>query len=158
MSDNLQEQSMIEDLKGSYLTFFIDDSLYGVELIAVTEIIGVQSITPVPGTPDFVVGIMNLRGKIVPLLDVRKKFGLEFKEYVKETSIVVLIHDGAQVGIIVDSVRDVCRAQKNESVNLPAIKKEASGYLSSVVQSGSSLILTLDLDAFLKVDIKKLVK
>ncbi|MEF9976118.1 MAG: chemotaxis protein CheW, partial [Oscillospiraceae bacterium] len=79
-----------DDLDGKYLTFFIGEATYGVELINVIEIISVQNITNVPGIPGYIKGIINLRGRIVPVIDVRTKIGLEERAYDERTCIIVI--------------------------------------------------------------------
>ena len=70
----------VEKISGKYLTFDLADEEYGLEILRVREIIGMMEITPVPRTPDFVLGVINLRGKVIPVVDLRSKFGLPFKE------------------------------------------------------------------------------
>jgi purine-binding chemotaxis protein CheW len=95
-----------------YLTFCLGDEQYGIEILRVREIIGLIAITPLPRTPDFVRGVMNLRGRIIPVVDLRRRFRLPDAETTKETCIIVVdAHraDGEQAltGVIVDSVREV---------------------------------------------------
>ncbi len=79
----------IKDLGGKYLTFRLDNEEYGVEILKVREIIGLMDITKVPQTPDFVEGVINLRGKVIPVIDLRSKFGLDRTEYNEQTCIIV---------------------------------------------------------------------
>lgn len=94
------------DLGGKYLTFMLDDEEYGIEILKVREIIGIMDITKVPQTPDFVEGVINLRGKVIPVIDLRTKFGLERAEYNDQTCIIV-VDVGMMMGIIVDTVQEV---------------------------------------------------
>lgn len=94
------------DLSGKYLTFQLDNEEYGVEILKVREIIGLMDITKVPQTPDFVEGVINLRGKVIPVIDLRSKFGLERTEYNEQTCIIV-VDVGLMMGIIVDTVSEV---------------------------------------------------
>lgn len=91
---------------GKYLTFLLDGEEYGVEILKVREIIGIMDITRVPQTPDFVRGVINLRGKVIPLIDLRLKFRLEPAEYDDQTCIIV-VDVGSTMGIIVDTVQEV---------------------------------------------------
>ena len=93
-------------LGGKYLTFLLDKEEYGVEILKVREIIGLMDITKVPQTPDFVEGVINLRGKVIPVIDLRTKFGLARMEYNDQTCIIV-VDVGTTVGIIVDTVNEV---------------------------------------------------
>jgi purine-binding chemotaxis protein CheW len=94
------------DLGGKYLTFLLDDEEYGLEILKVREIIGIMDITKVPQTPDFVQGVINLRGKVIPVIDLRTKFGLQRTEYNDQTCIIV-VDVGMLMGIIVDTVQEV---------------------------------------------------
>jgi len=94
------------DLGGKYLTFLLDDEEHGVEILKVREIIGIMDITKVPQTPDFVEGVINLRGKVIPVIDLRTKFGLSRAEYNEQTCVIV-VDVGMLVGIIVDTVQEV---------------------------------------------------
>ena len=94
------------NLGGKYLTFLLNNEEYGLEILRVREIIGIMEITQVPQTPDFVEGVINLRGKVIPVIDLRSKFGLQRTEYNDETCIIV-VDVGMLMGIIVDTVQEV---------------------------------------------------
>lgn len=94
------------ELGGKYLTFLLADEEYGLEILKVREIIGVLDITQVPQTPDFVRGVINLRGKVIPVVDLRLRFGLEPTEYNDQTCVIV-VDVGMLMGIIVDTVQEV---------------------------------------------------
>ena len=94
------------DIGGKYLTFLLDGEEHGVEILKVREIIGIMDITKVPQTPEFVEGVINLRGKVIPVIDLRTKFGLERAEYNDQTCIIV-VDVGMLMGIIVDTVQEV---------------------------------------------------
>ena len=94
-------------MRGKYLTFQVQDGEYGIEISYVTEIIGVQDITSVPHTHRYVKGIINLRGTIVPVIDMRLRFGLEAVPYSDRTCIIVLSMDDVNVGMIVEAVQAV---------------------------------------------------
>lgn len=95
-----------DELGGKYLTFLLDDEEYGLEILKVREIIGIMDITRVPQTPAFVEGVINLRGKVIPVIDLRAKFGLSRAEYNDQTCIIV-VDVGMLTGIIVDTVKEV---------------------------------------------------
>lgn len=95
------------DAEGKYLTFVLDDEEYGLEILKVREIIGVQDITSVPQTPAFMKGVINLRGKVIPVLDLRIKFGLDEAEYTEATCIIVVEVGDLLMGIVVDTVSEV---------------------------------------------------
>ncbi len=91
---------------GKYLTFTLAQEEYGVEILKVREIIGVMDITAVPRMPDYMKGVINLRGKVIPVVDLRLKFGLEEAEHTEQTCIIV-VDVGREIGIIVDTVSEV---------------------------------------------------
>lgn len=93
----------LEQFAGKYLTFALAGEEYGLEILKVREIIGIMDITEVPQTHDFVQGVINLRGKVIPVIDLRAKFGLERAEYTEETCIIV-VDVGSLMAIIVDTV------------------------------------------------------
>lgn len=93
-------------LGGKYLTFSLAAEEYGLEILKVREIIGIMDITSMPQMPGYVKGVINLRGKVIPVIDLRLKFGLEPAEYTEQTCIVV-VDVGSLVGIIVDTVQEV---------------------------------------------------
>lgn len=109
--------AVVEEQKrkeGKYLTFVLCSEEYGLEILKVREIIGLLDITPVPQTPDFVKGVINLRGKVIPVVDLRLKFGMPPAEYTKETCIIVVDVDSLLMGIIVDTVSEVVEIKENE--------------------------------------------
>jgi purine-binding chemotaxis protein CheW len=92
---------------GKYLTFYLGDEEYGLEILKVREIIGIMEITTVPRTPDFVKGVINLRGKVIPVLDLRLKFSMPEAERTEETCVIVVQVEEVEVGIVVDKVSEV---------------------------------------------------
>ncbi len=95
------------DLGGKYLTFVLLEEEYGLEILKVREIIGMMDITAVPRTPTFVRGVVNLRGKVIPVIDLRCKFGMQTAEATDETCIIVVDVGNVEMGIIVDKVSEV---------------------------------------------------
>ena len=116
MAGFIEEENFEEEdtQRGRFLTFTIEDNVYGLPIRFVTEIIGVQPATKVPETPDFVKGIINLRGSIIPLVDVRLKFGKEEIPYTERTCIIVIDVNTVAVGLIVDKVDDVLTLEDNQ--------------------------------------------
>ncbi len=96
----------IPDLGGKYLTFHLAEEEYGLEILKVRELICIMDITKVPQTPDFVRGVINLRGKVIPVVDLRLQFGLPQRAYDDQTCIIV-VDVGMLMGIIVDTVQEV---------------------------------------------------
>ncbi len=110
-------------LAGKYLTFKLDEEEYGIEILKVIEIIGLQKITPVPRTPDYVKGVINLRGIIHPVMDLKKKFGMTDTEYTDQTCIIVVTIEKddskEQIGVLVDSVSEVVDIGAGEIEEVP---------------------------------------
>ena len=100
--------SDIEDtLKDMYLTFRLGDEDYAIEIRYVTEIVGMQKITEVPDMPGYVKGVVNLRGQVIPVIDMRLRFNMIERSYDERTCIIVINLDGRQVGLVVDTVNEV---------------------------------------------------
>lgn len=95
------------DRAGKYLTFCLGEEEYGLEILKVREIIGMMSITSVPRTPEFIKGVINLRGKVIPVIDLRLKFSMDEADHTDETCIIVVQVGDVEVGVIVDRVSEV---------------------------------------------------
>lgn len=106
MSQVQMDDELGEDAS-KYLTFTIGRVCYGLNIRTVTEIIGLQGITPIPDVPDYVRGVINLRGKVIPVMDVRARFKIETQKYHDRTCIIVIEVGGASVGLVVDAVSEV---------------------------------------------------
>lgn len=113
------------ELAGKYLTFSLGNEGYGVGILSVREIIGVMEITAVPHTPDYIKGVINLRGKVIPVLDLRLKFNMEHKDYDERTCVIVVEVQGqtspVQVGMVVDSVSEVLNVSAGEIEPPPSL-------------------------------------
>jgi purine-binding chemotaxis protein CheW len=139
--------------KGKFLTFSIGREAYGIEIKFVTEIIGIQDITEVPELPDYVKGIINLRGKIIPVIDVRIRFKKEPKEYNDRTCIVVIDIKETFVGLIVDNVAEVINIEDSNIVPPPDIKTGFHNkYVKGIGKVGSEVKLLLNCDKLLNDD------
>lgn len=118
--DNIE---IFEDTqRGKYLTFKIGNEDYGIEISHVTEIIGIQEITNVPELPDYLKGIINLRGKIIPVMDVRLRFKKEPIEYNDRTCVIVIDINDISIGLIVDTVSEVLNINEENIVPPPDVK------------------------------------
>lgn len=139
--------------KDKYLTFEIDNEEYGVDISNVIEIITMSAITWVPETPDFLKGLINLRGSIIPVIDARLRFKKPEKEYDSLTCIIVIEYENYTVGVIVDTVNEVMHIPE-ESVSLPpnAKLKYQNKFIKSIGKVGSDVQLLLDVDKFLFLD------
>jgi purine-binding chemotaxis protein CheW len=145
---------MVEDTqKGKFLTFSVGREAYGIEIKFVTEIIGIQDITEVPELPDYVKGIINLRGKIIPVIDVRLRFKKEPKEYNDRTCIVVIDIKQTSVGLIVDNVAEVINIEDSNIVPPPDIKTGFHNrYIRGIGKVENQVKLLLDCDKLLNDD------
>ena len=136
--------------KGKFLTFSVGKEAYGIEIKFVTEIIGIQDITEVPELPNYVKGIINLRGKIIPVIDVRIRFKKEPKQYNDRTCIVVIDIKEISVGLIVDNVAEVINIDDSNIVPPPDIKTGFhSRYVRGIGKVGNEVKLLLDCDKLL---------
>lgn len=130
------------------LSFSIDNVIYAIDIRYVKEIIAVEQITVVPKIPGYIKGVINIRGKVVPVISVRARFGLEEIPYDDRTCIIVLeFEDGEQVGIIVDRVQEVIAA-KASSISKPPDSKNvnANKYIKSIInlEDGKRLLISCD--------------
>ena len=146
----IQEMSEQEDTqKGKFLTFTLGSESYGIEIKFVTEIIGIQPITEVPELPEYIRGIINLRGKIIPVMDVRLRFKKAFREYNDRTCVVVIDIEDVSIGLIVDSVSEVLSIQDSEIVAPPDMSKGGNRYIKGIGKVGNDVKLILDCDKLL---------
>lgn len=143
-----------DDLSNRFLTFVIEDTIYGISLINVLEIIGIQSITSVPNIPSHVKGLINLRGKVVPVIDTRLKMGKSERPYDDLTCIIVIDIQDMHIGLIVDSVSEVIAVDMNKIAVPPKTYVQENQFLSSVVAREGHSILNIDLDKFLANDLR----
>jgi len=105
--------------EGKYLTFVLCNEEYGVEILKIREIIGIMNITPVPQVPGYIKGVINLRGKVIPVIDLRLKFGFQESEHTNETCIIVMEVRNKLTGVIVDTVVEVINVESEESEPAP---------------------------------------
>jgi len=140
-----------DTMKDMFFIFEIDKEDYGVEVAFVKEIISMQNITRVPKMPHFIEGITNLRGDLIGVLDVRKRFGKEPKEYDEETCIVVIEFNKYTLGLIVDGVK-AAQTIEAENVSPPPNAKLNSynQFIRNIGKVGNSVKLLLDLERFLE--------
>lgn len=147
-------QEDIEDsLKEKYLTFIIDGQSYCIDIRYVIEIIAVQPITQVPELPHYIKGIINLRGKVIPVLDVRLRFGKDERDYDEKTCFVVVDVAGSSVGVIVDEVEEVLRIPDENVAQPPSFSKHGSSrYVKGIGKVGDQVKLVLDCQKLLSDD------
>jgi len=135
-----------DDLENMYLVFGVTDEEYAVNIAHVTEIVGMQRISEVPDVPDFIKGVTNLRGQVIPVMDVRLRFGLPWQDYTDRTTIIVLELDGAPTGLVVDSVNEV-RDIAPEQIDPPPNwhhTGDTGGVIKGLGKTDNSVCIILD--------------
>lgn len=155
MADAKEEILVSEEdtQKGKFLTFSLGKEAYAIEIKYVTEIIGIQPVTEVPELPVYVKGIINLRGKIIPVLDVRLRFKKESIEYNDRTCIVVIEVRDCNVGLIVDNVSEVLSIAEEETVPPPEINRASENrYIQAIGKVGNEVKLILDCEQLMSDD------
>lgn len=155
MSESLEPELMEEEgdtLKNRFLIFVLGNETYGIEIEYVTEIIGLQPVTEVPELPEYIRGIINLRGKIIPVMDVRLRFLKPFKEYNDRTCVVVIENKDMTIGLIVDSVSEVLAIPETEIVPPPDVNKKGYKYIKGIGKTGTDVKLLLDCNKLLNED------
>ena len=140
--------------EGKYLTFLLSSEEYGIGILTVKEIIGMMPITPVPRTPEWVLGIINLRGKVIPVVDLRMKFGMEPKPFDDRTCIVVVeVRTGEgllHIGLVVDSVNEVANVLEKDVENTPNFGSGLdTEYILGMAKDGDHVRILLDIDRVL---------
>jgi purine-binding chemotaxis protein CheW len=147
MSD---EEKVTEELE-QYLTFVLDSEEYGVPILSVRGIQGWEKTTPIPNAPEYVMGIINLRGEVVPIIDLRRRFGLESVEYSANTVVIVVrIEQGGSektVGLVVDAVADVHDIKSDDLRESPDFGSDLKQeYVSSLGLIGEKMVIILDIN------------
>ncbi|KAF1077595.1 chemotaxis protein CheW [Halodesulfovibrio sp. MK-HDV] len=148
-----EPQKKQDDELMQLVTFSIGEEEFGVDILKVQEIIRTMEITKVPKAPVFVEGVINLRGKVIPIIDLRRRFGLSSKEHDKHTRIIVIEINNMIVGFVVDSVSEVLRIPAGTVEPPPAVVAGMeSEYISGVGKLQDRLLILLDLDRLLSND------
>lgn len=136
---------------GKFLSFYLSKEEYGIAILKVREIIGMVDVTPLPRTPDFVRGVINLRGKIIPVIDLRLKFGMPPADYTNETCIVVVDvgregESAVQVGCIVDTVSEVLTVDREQFEEAPRCANASGEYIAGLGKLKDRVLILLDID------------
>ena len=140
--------------EGKYLTFTLDKEEYGIGILKIKEIIGMMPITTVPQTPDFVKGVINLRGKVIPVMDLRLRFGMEAIDYTERTCIIVVEIEGSSgtvmIGIVVDAVSEVLNIKGDDIEDTPTFgTKLNTDYILGMAKMEGGVKILLDIDRVL---------
>lgn len=156
-SQTVEVRRSSEDLEGKYLTFLLGAEEYGLEILKVQEIIKLMDITRLPQSLEFIRGVINLRGKVVPVVCLRRKFGMETVDSTEKTCIIVVqaVRDGEPItiGIIVDEVSEVLDIPGEDIAPPPALGKAISGdFILGMAKGEGTVKILMDIDMVLSVD------
>jgi purine-binding chemotaxis protein CheW len=148
---------VMSDREGKYLTFTLADEEYGIGILKIKEIIGMMPITTVPQTPEFVKGVINLRGKVIPVIDLRLSFGMEPIDYTERTCIIVVEIQGTagtvQIGIVVDAVSEVLNINGKDIEDTPIFGARLNtDYILGMAKMKGGVKILLDIDRVLKAE------
>jgi len=143
--------------EGKFLTFTLADEEYGIGILKIKEIIGMMPITSVPQTPDFVKGVINLRGKVIPVVDLRRRFGMKAIDYTERTCIIVVEIQGetgmVMIGIVVDSVSEVLNIKREDIEETPTFGTRLNtDYILGMAKIEGGVKILLDIDRVLSAE------
>ena len=149
-------KAMVEK-EGKYLTFTLDNEEYGIGILKIKEIIGMMPITTIPQTPEFVKGVINLRGKVIPVMDLRLRFKMEPMDYSERTCIIVVEIEGAAgtvfIGIVVDAVSEVLNIKGDSIEETPTFgTKLNTDYILGMAKMEGGVKILLDIDRVLSIE------
>lgn len=140
------EPTAVVDRGGKYLTFYLGQEEYGIEILTVREIIGLMPVTTVPQAPHHVRGVINLRGQVIPVVDIRQKFAMEAVEDTEQTCIIVVQTGGVILGIVVDQVSEVLDIVSDDIVDAPTLGSEINtDYILGIGKSEGRVTMLLDI-------------
>ena len=147
MSSQATNAKGSEDPILQWVTFKLDNETYGINVMRVQEVLRYTEIAPVPGAPSYVLGIINLRGNVVTVIDTRQRFGLNSGEISDNTRIVIIEADKQVVGIMVDSVAEVVYLRQSEIETAPNVGNEESAkFIQGVCNKNGELLILVELD------------
>ncbi|MFO7707938.1 MAG: chemotaxis protein CheW [Desulfobacterales bacterium] len=152
-----QAVKAMTEREGKYLTFSLADEEYGIGILKIKEIIGMMPITAVPQTPAFIKGVINLRGKVIPVMDLRLRFGLPAADYSDRTCIIVVEIDGQagtiQVGVVVDAVSEVLNIKGDDIEATPSFGTRLNtDFILGMAKMGAGIKILLDINRVLNGD------
>ena len=152
-----EQKNAPDSHEGKYLTFSLGQEEYGIGILKIKEIIGLMRITPIPQTPEYVKGVTNLRGKVIPVIDLRLRFGMETVENDERTCIVVVEITNArghvQIGLVVDSVSEVLNIRGSEIEETPTFGTTCrTDYILGMAKTEGRVKILLDIDRVLSND------
>lgn len=150
MASSGQSGQVADDPVLQYVTFRLDNETYGINVMQIQEVLRYTEIAPVPGAPDYVMGIINLRGNVVTVIDTRRRFGLQEAEVTDHTRIVVIEAEQQVVGILVDSVAEVVYLRQSEIETTPNVgNDESARFIQGVCNKNGELIILVEFEKML---------
>ncbi len=148
MSEEKITNNTESEINNRFLVFSIGEEDYALQITYITEIVEVLPITSVPSIPYYLNGIINLRGTIIPVMDARRRFGYESKEYDSRTCIIVIDNEGVLVGLVVDAVQEVATIS-NEEISMPPNSEKENAYVKGIGKRKNEVQLIIDCDKLL---------
>ena len=153
--ENLKERIEAGEDLNQLISFIVGEEEYGLGILKVKEVIRIREITRIPKAPTFVKGIINLRGDVIPIIDLREKFGLNQKEYTSMTRVIVVEVEGKLIGMVVDAVSQVIRVPSDQIEPPPPVVGGLSEeYIKGVGKIGERLIILLNIEKILTTEEK----
>ena len=144
-------ENQVSDAVVRWVTFRLGDETYGVNVMQVQEVLRVTDIAPVPGAPGYVLGIINLRGNVVTVIDTRNRFGMSPKEINDASRIIIIEANEQTIGMLVDSVAEVVDIQMSQVESTPHVgNDESAKYIQGVTSRNNQLLILVDLNKFLQ--------
>lgn len=137
-------ESSAKEMKGKYLSFWTDNQLFGIPIADVMQIVGIQHITSIPDYPYYAKGVIDLRGSIIPVLDVRLRLGKEEAAYTERTCIIVINVSERFAGLIVDQVDEVAQIPDENISPPPKVNDGSNGAISAIAKQKDKVVLLLD--------------
>ncbi len=145
-----------DTLKDKYLTFHIGNEDYGISIRFVTEIIGMQKITEVPETPVYIKGVINLRGKVIPVMDIRLRFNMDARAYDERTCVIVVNHNDIAVGLVVDTVSEVVDIPSGSIEPSPVFNTAKGHFIEGMGKIADEIKMLVEINRLLYDDATKL--
>ena len=146
-------------IEGKFLTFALSNEEYGIEILRVREIIGLMDITTVPQTPEYMKGVINLRGKVIPVIDLRLKFSMQEEIHTQETCVIVVEVNNTSIGIIVDSVSEVLDIKSGDIEETPSFGQGIdTNFIMGLGKVKEQIIILLDIESVLSSDELEMVE
>ena len=145
--DDIYDEEDDDTMKDKYLTFHLGNEVYGIDIFNVIEIVGIQKITEIPDMPNYVKGVINLRGQVIPVMDVRVRFNMPPLEYNDRTCVIVTRLDNEHIGLVVDTVEEVVSIPEQDISPPPKVgKKTAHQYIKGMGKTDQEVKIILDAD------------